>query len=69
MKSFYFIFGFVVLILSTSSIAELQNGNFETGSYANWTSMSGTAFQDPANQTVSTLISWEDNYYVSGSLL
>ncbi len=45
--------------------ADIQNGNFETGSYVNWTSVSGTAFQNPADKSVSTLISWEDSYYAN----
>ena len=59
------LFFFAALLLSASAFAAIPNGNFEAGSYANWTSMSGTAFQNPANKSVSALVSWEDSYYAN----
>ena len=53
------------LFLTLTAFASIQNGNFETGSYANWSSVSGTAFQNPADKSISTLISWEGSYYAN----
>ncbi|MCK4981280.1 MAG: hypothetical protein KAS17_00080, partial [Victivallaceae bacterium] len=56
---------FVALLLSTSAFASIQNGNFETGSYSNWSSVSGTAFQNPSDKSISDLVSWEGSYYAN----
>ncbi len=53
------------MLFSVSLFANINNNNFETGSYTNWISVSGNAFQHPTDKSVSTLVSWEDSYYAN----
>ncbi|RKX40128.1 MAG: hypothetical protein DRP64_13135, partial [Verrucomicrobia bacterium] len=65
MKKLQFQFLLLALILlATSSFAEIANGDFETGAYANWTSVSGTAFiPPPSGSSHYDLVSWEGTYF------
>jgi len=69
MKNTFFKFGLAIIILTTSSFAVIQNGNFETGSYANWSSVSGTAFvPPPSDNPYYDLVSWEGTYFANSAV-
>ena len=65
MKKIFSLLGLTIILLSAPSIAVIPNGNFEAGTYANWTQISGTAFGLPTTNIFANLTSWEGTYYAN----
>ena len=69
MKKSKFLIAILVMALSsTSAFADITNGNFETGTYTAWSSVSGTAFvPPPSGSPYYNLVSWEGTYFVNSA--
>ncbi len=65
LRVFFFATLVVAFLLTFTASAEMLNPGFELGSYTNWTSVSGTAFEQPTTNAVWTLTTWEGVYYAN----